>query len=264
MVKRTARFRQWSATAVAAVFALSLSPLVEGASINYGNFGPVAPGISYLNVIESSGTDGVPLYGAPSPFVTGLDFNPASFAASATLGSADITDGQLNFTIHGQDGNGDNVAISSVTLSESGSYNLVGVGTAATQLSVGAIMNIKVTEIDGMVISPITLIGNASLSRNLVTDAGVAQPWNLSVLIDVDAQLTALNVPFVTGATRAEVVINNSLVAISELASTASVTKTDFVISIVPTPEIIPEPSTMALAGLALCGAGLIRGRQQR
>lgn len=263
MVQRMSRFHRWGAASVVAFVALAIAPLAQAASINYGNFGPVAPGISFLNVIESSGTDGVPLYDVPAPFATGLDFDPLSFGASASAGSADITDGQLNFTIHGQDGMGGDVAITSVTLSESGLYNLFGVGTAATQVSLGAIMNLKVTEIDGVAVAPITLIGNASLQRDLVADPGVVQPWNLSILIDVSAELSSLNVPFVTGATRAEVVINNSLIAISEAASTASVTKTDFVISIVPTPDNIPEPSSIALAGVALCGAGLLRGRKQ-
>lgn len=269
MLRRTRQFTcVWSA-AVAAVAACSiLGTAVQAASMPHGTFGPVAPGISFLNVTESTGTmDPLPLYGVPSPFATGLDFTPtANFKATASGGGGDITDGQLNFTILGQDGNGNNVAISSINLSESGIYDLTGVGTAATQIAVGAILNLTITEIDGIAVAPILLQKNASLAKNLVATPGdeVDVDWSLNILIDVQAELMALNVPFTVGATKANVVLNNTLTAISEAGSTAEVVKTDFVISIVPDPEIVPEPSTLALAGLGLCCLALRRARQEQ
>src|SRR5262245_38339561 len=71
-----------------------LSRLASGATINYGNFGPVPPGVTFLSVEESSGTDPVPLYGPPTPFATGLDFNPTNYVATSSGGGADLTDGQ--------------------------------------------------------------------------------------------------------------------------------------------------------------------------
>ena len=243
-----------------------LATAAQGAILSHGNFGPVAPGVSFLNVTESSGTgDSVPLYGAPTPFATGLDFNPVNFLAMGSGGAGDITDGQLNFTIFGQDGGGNDVAISTINLSESGVYDLTGTGTAATQIAVGAILNVKITEIDGVAVTPITLFGNASLTSNLVATPGdeVDVPWNLNILIDVQAELTTLGVPFTVGATRADVFLNNTLTAISEALSTAEVVKNDFVISIVPKTEVIPEPSTLAMAAIGLCGLGLRRTRKQ-
>jgi hypothetical protein len=97
-----------------------------------------------------------------------------------------------------------------------------------------------------------------------VADPGIASPWALNILIDVQSQLTSLNVPFMTGATRAQVTIDNSLVGISQAASTAGVTKTDFVISIVPKAEVVPEPGTLALSGLALVRPRIGRSPEAR
>src|SRR4051794_29465630 len=87
--------------ALALMIAVSVARSAAAASISYGDF-PVPPsGITFQNVIESSGTDPVPLYGPPHTFQVGLDFDPTSFVASGVNGAADITDGQLNFTVKG-------------------------------------------------------------------------------------------------------------------------------------------------------------------
>ena len=251
------RFFSASAAALAIALAGLATSVAQAASISYGNFGPVAPGVSFLNVTESSGTDAVPLYGPPTPFATGLDFDPTSFVASATGGAADITDGQMNFTVQGQN----TVAIKTISLSEGGDYTLVGGGTAASQVIAGAILGVKVVEIDGVAVAPINLTPvNASLSYNLAANSGIVQPWSLGLLVDVKSQLTSLGVPFTLGATKAEVVLNNSLVAISEPGSVAFIAKKDFVIGVVP--EVVPEPATLGLMGLAFCGLGATARRK--
>lgn len=264
MMRTHRRLFSASAAALALAFAATFAPVAQAASISYGNFGPVAPGISFLNVTESSGTDAVPLYGAPDPFVTGLDFDPTSFVASAAGGGADITDGQMNFTVMGQNNGGNIVAIGGISLFEGGDYTLVGTGTAASQVLAGAIVAVKITEIDGSPVTPFNLIAsNASVGFNLPANSGVVQPWSLGLLVDVEAQLTSMGVPFVVGATKAEVVINNSLIAISEPASVAFIAKKDFVIGIVPDLGVLPEPGTLALAGVALCGIGAVSRRKR-
>jgi hypothetical protein len=221
-----------------------------GASINYGNFGPIPPGVSFLGVEESSGTDAVPLYGPPTPFPVGLDFNPASFVASSAGGGADITDGQLNFTVRSPFG------IASLGLLERGDYTLAGVGTPTTQVTAGAIFLASVTEINGAAVAPINLAPvNGSVGFNLAANPGVVQPWSLGLSLDVAGQLGPGQY-----ATKVKVVVNNQLLAISEPSSVAFIAKKDFTITVTPgdrkPPEgEIPEPASVVLV---LCCASLV------
>lgn len=228
------------------------SSVASAASISYGNFGPVPPATSFLAVSESSGTDPVPLYGPPTPFATGLDFDPAGFVAVSTGGVNDITDGQLNFTIMAP-------IINSVNLVEAGDYTLTGVGTPATQVFAGAIMRATVTQINGVDVAPIALPSvNGSVGFNLIASPGFVSPWSLGLGIDVASQMAAMGLG---NASKVEIVINNQLIALSEPASIAFIAKKDFRITTDTDP--IPEPGAMALAGMALCGLGVSASRRR-
>jgi len=228
---------------ISSTLVLALVPALDGlvstcpaATIVYADLGPVPPGISFTDIMESSITDPVPLYGQPDAFSIGLDFDPTSFAASANGGTSDITDGQLNFTVMG-------IGINSISMFESGDYTLAGVGTAATQAIAGAIMQATVTQINGINVAPINLIPvNGSVAFNLVANPGVVQPWSLGLMIDVAGQLGANQ-----HATKVEVVIDNQLLAFSETGSVAFIAKKDFRVDV----EVIPEPASRLLL---LCG----------
>jgi hypothetical protein len=223
---------------------VALATAASAASINYGSFGPIPPGIAFEDVTESS-TDPVPLYGPPDPFAIGLDFDPIGFVATATDSGVDLTDGQLNFLIRANPG----IGITSVSLFEAGDYTLAGAGTSATQAVAGAILRAVVTQIDGVDVAPVALIPvNASVGFNLAANPGVVQPWSLGLGLNVAAQLQQQGLGL---ATVVEIVVDNSLVATAERATAAFIAKKDFRISLETVG--VPEPGTLALVlgGLA-------------
>lgn len=222
-----------------AALALSLGLPSSGraASISYGNFGPVVPGVTFIDVMESSTTDSVPLFGPPAPFSAGLDFDPAGFAASALGGASDKTAGRLEFTIT----TGPLLAIANLELWEAGDYTLAGVGTSATQAMAGALITATVTQINGVNVAPVALAPiNASLGFNLVANPGVLQPWSLGLSTNVAAQLGPG-----LWATSIDVVIDNELGSVSQSGSLAFLAKKDFQFKV--STQAVPEPSSLLL-----------------
>jgi hypothetical protein len=219
-----------------------------------------------LNVTESSITDPLPMFGAPSYFVTGIDTNPSSFAASSGGNSpSDTTDGQLDFGVVGAPAPGTIVSIKSLKVDEAGDFSLVGVGTAATTASASVAMGVTVTHIDGVLVPAVNipLVSSAGLF-NLLANPGVVQPWQLSGTVNVEGALTLLGVPFQFGATGVQVQIINSLEASSEPATAALIQKKEFIVSVQAEVDIVPEPATAGLGAAALCGLAAVAGRRSR
>jgi hypothetical protein len=230
--------------------AVLLRPISGPSSISYGDFS-FSPGVMALDVTESSGTDPLPLYGPPELIFNGFDFDPQSFVASAVDGGADITDGQLNFTITSN-------GLDSFSLSEAGDYSLIGLGTTATQVFAGASLRAIVTQINGVDVAPVVLLpSSASVGFNLPPEQ-VLQPWSLGLGLDIAGQLGPNQ-----RATRVEIVIDNQLIALSEgpvpsvggAGTAAFIAKKDFALKF----NFVPEPSTLGLA-VALIGALRRRG----
>jgi hypothetical protein len=240
------------------------SSAANAASINYGNFGPVPPGVSFLQVTESSGTDPVPLYGPPTPFSVGIDFDPQAFTATSSGGGApDITDGQLNFTIMGASNPNGSIGIGSVNLFEAGDYTLFGSGGAGTAVAAGAIIRATITAINGSAIAPLALSPvNASFSDTLPPSA-ITAPWSLGLFLDIASQLPGLGYGPNDVATKVEVVIDNTLLSSSEANSLSFIAKKDFRITIFPDPSgMIPEPTTFVLGSLLVGLVGLTTRRR--
>ena len=239
-----------SAAVMCLIAAALLAAPARGATISYGNFNVPSAGIMFVDVTESSSTDAVPMFGPPQPYAVGLDFDPTNFGSSSTNGSADITDGQLNFTVMGLVNQNGFVGINSFNLSEFGDFSLTGIGTAATQALAGAIVRVTVTQINGLPVVPFNLTpANASVGFNLVANPGIVQPWSLGIGYNIASQL-----PQGQSATKVEVAIDNSLLTVSQPGTIAFIAKKGFQIDLTPGTTgqpFVPEPTTLVLSVLA-------------
>jgi hypothetical protein len=178
-----------------------------------------------------------------------LDFDPQGFTSSSAGGLADITDGQLNFTVMSTQGG---PPINQISVYEAGDYSLAGGGgNAATAVFAGAIIRATITQVNGLPVSPINVpTVNASFSDSLPPNT-IAAPWSLGLTNNIAAALGPGQ-----NATKVEVVIDNSLVTTSQANTLAFIAKKDFRIDI-----NIPEPSVLSLAAIAGIGAFALRRR---
>ena len=235
--------------AIVVVAGLMLSATVHAAQIHYAP--PTIPGdtVTFPVVNESSGTDAVPLYGAPTTPVSNntLTFdNMSGFSATSTSGSPmiDFIDGLLNVTVQANSGH----FITGFDFSEFGDYSLGRIvntlNLAWVQPTTPGIL-ITIREVNGVAVNigP-TVVPLTYLATPPYTFTGSALVENGTWTANAAYLFTVPNV------TRFELSINNQLYAASEVGTSASVSKKGLDLQVITSPEFVPEPAS--LSGLML------------
>lgn len=254
------RIRSASAVIAAAVAIAGFGSVTTEAAINYGDF--AGSTVDFLNVTEDSSTDPVPpaLYGTPTVSGDSIDFNPVSFNASATgAAGADATEGVLSMVMMSHAGH----FIEQIQFEEAGEFALAGLSGNAS-VSVTGTFIVDILEVDGVGIGPINLSMPMTFTPSggdfdLVSDGpgpAVNGTWSGSLMVDIQQALIDNNIIFTGGATKVSVSFDNTLMASSELGTSAFIAKKDIGgVGI----TVIPEPASI---GLLIAGGLCMLGRR--
>jgi hypothetical protein len=216
------------------------------------------------SVTESSVTDPLPLYGAPTLAGDSLDFNPIGFGSFASNGGLDITDGQLTFMVAAKPGQ----AINNIQFDEAGAVSLLGIGGAGTSASDKLSVFINIQAVNGVGINAINLGPNDFLpqpiftpkgSFNLATDGNLnLAPWSGQLSVTFQPFLLAHGFKATDVVTKISVNLDNQLMTTSERGTSALIDKKDFFIIRTNT----PEPASCVLALMGLVGTMLFARRR--
>jgi len=256
---------QWTRLVIFAawVFApVAIAGKSHGAQINYGDH--MGANVTYVDVTEDSGSEPLPLFGAPNVTGNSIDFNPTGFDASSANVGSDITASNLSFMVAAKPGS----RIQSLLLTEAGNTTLAGnvpsgsMGTASAVFASGVL---DVHEVDFQPINhisvPFSLTFNPSGGTYFLGTDGGGGPifhteWTGSVNMSVESILIANGymIPPAQGATKISVDLNNVLTAVSQAGTSALISKNDFGgvtirIDAVGDPGI-PEPGCLTLAAI--------------
>lgn len=237
--------------------AAAMGDLVNHTDVSGANY-------DFTNISEFSGTDTIGpdgLYRQPSVSVNSLVFTPQGFTALGSGGTGDITDVQLNFDVTRKA----NSTISAFYFRESGDYNMFG-GTFNTFVRVTCGINITVLETTaGPVSVPalsgtlwFTPVGSVSVPTGTEYHQTVdpsSNVWEGFGAFDISAWLAMNSIP--GNATKINIALDNTLVAVTESGSLAFIAKKTFGGVVI---DVVPAPSSLALLGLG----GLVATRRRR
>ncbi|MEN6404937.1 MAG: PEP-CTERM sorting domain-containing protein [Thermoguttaceae bacterium] len=206
--------------------------------------------MTFHDVTEASLTNSTALYGAPSVSDDSLFFNlegVGAFNIRKEDGGFDIVDGQLTTSLAAHSGYG----IDSVAINEYGDYTLLGVGTSTTQVSVTVSAILRITEVNGVGVAPITTTLSDNATYDLASAGNTTGSWSLSVVFDA-ADILAAETDVLADAgitdglvTQATLTFDNTIFAVSELTSGAFIAKKMVDIDVGTQP--VPEPSALVL-----------------
>lgn len=233
--------------------------------------------VTFDDISQSGEGPGDPAepYGDPDIIGNTLRFDgPNFFSASSVDGEFDLeaffTDGRLSFDVTADSGSW----ITEFSLYEEGRRTFFDVGSPGTDFTsvfVAASGTIEITAIDGFDLDPEDYIDidlGFQDEWDMVNDPGVLVPWDGTASVDFETELEGVGlykgVDYEYGVTRFEYFMNNQLIARSEEGTFAFIDKKlieiDIDADMLPDP-IIPEPGTLALALIGVCG---VAGNRRR
>jgi len=224
--------------------------------------------VQFVDVIESSLTDPVPLYGTPTVSGNTLLLAPRDFGSFASAGGVDPTIAKLSTTIEALPG----THLLGIRWSQFGDVALGGAGTADTGVTITAPVFLRIDEINGAPVSGLSFTANVAFSNLDGSNAG--GQWNLAddgpltgqvFRGDLDLDLGALlaGEGLSGGVTKLYFSVDNVLSAQSESGTYAYIMNTQ--LSGIEVLTSTPEPSTVLMTLIATAATAIwVRRRRPR